>query len=38
MDLLIAAIVKHHGLIVVTNNTAYFERLPDLALENWLRP
>jgi tRNA(fMet)-specific endonuclease VapC len=38
MDLLIAAIAKHHGLTVVTNNTAHFERLPDLTLENWLRP
>ena len=38
IDLLIAAIAKHHGLTVVTNNMAHFERLPDLALENWLRP
>ena len=38
MDLLIATIASHHGLTVVTNNAAHFERLPDLTLENWLRP
>jgi tRNA(fMet)-specific endonuclease VapC len=38
LDLLIAAIAKHHGLTVVTNNTSHFERLPDLTLENRLRP
>jgi tRNA(fMet)-specific endonuclease VapC len=38
MDLLIAAIARHHGLTVVTNNTAHFERLSGLILENWLEP
>jgi len=37
-DQLIAGVAMHHGLTVVTNNTAHFDRLPDLALENWLEP
>ncbi len=37
IDLLIASIARHHGLTVVTNNTAHFEHIPDLPLENWLR-
>jgi tRNA(fMet)-specific endonuclease VapC len=35
---LIAGIAIHHGLTVVTNNTAHFDRLPGLTLENWLEP
>ena len=31
----IAAIARAHGLIVVTHNTGEFERVPDLALEDW---
>jgi tRNA(fMet)-specific endonuclease VapC len=38
IDLLIASVARHHGLTVVTNNTAHYERLPDLTLENWLGP
>jgi tRNA(fMet)-specific endonuclease VapC len=38
IDLLIAGVARHHGLTVVTNNTAHYERLPDLTLENWLGP
>jgi tRNA(fMet)-specific endonuclease VapC len=38
IDLLIAGVARHHGLTVVTNNTAHFERLPALTVENWLEP
>jgi tRNA(fMet)-specific endonuclease VapC len=38
IDLLMAGIARHHGLTVMTNNTAHFERLPDLVLKNWLEP
>ncbi len=38
IDLLIGSIALVHGLTVVTNNTAHFERLTDLDLENWLEP
>ena len=38
IDLLIASVAHHHELAVVTNNTAHFERLPDLTVENWLEP
>lgn len=37
-DLLIAAHARSLGLIVVTDNTREFERVPDLAVENWLLP
>ncbi len=37
-DLLIAAHALHEGLILVTNNTREFLRVPDLKLENWLTP
>jgi len=36
-DLLIAAIVKFHGGILVTNNTNEFKRIKGLMLENWAR-
>ena len=35
MDMLIAAHAKTAGLTLVTNNTREFERVPDLALDNW---
>jgi tRNA(fMet)-specific endonuclease VapC len=38
IDLLIAGIAMHHELTVVTNNTAHFDRLPDLRLKHWLEP
>jgi tRNA(fMet)-specific endonuclease VapC len=38
MDLLIAGVAASHDLKVVTNNTGHFERIPDISLENWLRP
>ena len=34
-DLFIAAHARVCGLTLVTNNTAKFERVPDLRLENW---
>lgn len=34
-DLFIAAHARSLGLILVTNNTGEFERVPDLMLENW---
>jgi tRNA(fMet)-specific endonuclease VapC len=35
-DLLIASIVMANDGILITNNTAHFERIPGLILENWL--
>jgi tRNA(fMet)-specific endonuclease VapC len=35
-DLLIGATALYHGLILVTNNTRHFERMPSLRLENWM--
>jgi tRNA(fMet)-specific endonuclease VapC len=37
-DLFIAAHARARGLTLVTNNTAEFERVPNLRLENWTRP
>ncbi len=37
-DLLIAATALVHDLCLVTNNTAHFERVPGLALEDWIAP
>lgn len=37
-DLLIAAHARSLGLILVTNNTREFARVPELAIENWTRP
>lgn len=34
-DIQIAATALRHGLILVTRNTRHFERVPDLAVENW---
>jgi tRNA(fMet)-specific endonuclease VapC len=38
IDLLIAGVAMHSGLTGVTNNTAHFDRLSGLILENWLEP
>lgn len=35
MDMLIAAHAKAENLILVTNNTREFIRVPDIRLENW---
>ena len=37
-DLFIAAHARALGLTLVTNNTAEFERVNDLAIENWTIP
>jgi tRNA(fMet)-specific endonuclease VapC len=37
-DLLIAAHARALGLTLVTNNTAEFERVDDLVIENWTTP
>lgn len=34
-DLLIAATALDHDLVLVTNNTQHFERVPQLETENW---
>lgn len=34
-DLLIAAIARANGLILVTHNTAEFSRVPGLSLDDW---
>ncbi|WP_436862229.1 type II toxin-antitoxin system tRNA(fMet)-specific endonuclease VapC [Acinetobacter haemolyticus] len=36
-DLHIAAHARSRGLILVTNNTREFERVPALQIENWLK-
>lgn len=37
IDLLIAGVAASRGLKVVKNNTAHFERIPDISPENWLK-
>lgn len=37
-DLRIASIALAHDLTLVTGNTRHFDRVPDLTVENWLRP
>lgn len=34
-DIMIAAIALVNDLTLVTNNTSHFQRVPDLAIENW---
>jgi tRNA(fMet)-specific endonuclease VapC len=34
-DLLIAGQARARGMVLVTNNTREFERVPDLRVENW---
>jgi tRNA(fMet)-specific endonuclease VapC len=35
-DILIAATAQHHGLEVITHNTAHFERITGLTVHDWL--
>jgi len=35
LDLMIAAIAKHHGLVVVTLNLRDFNGIPGVAVEDW---
>ena len=36
LDMLIAAHALQQDMILVTNNTKHFRRVPDLKIENWL--
>ena len=36
LDMLIAAHARSEDMILVTNNVREFERVPDLAVENWV--
>jgi predicted nucleic acid-binding protein len=38
IDLLIASVALAHNLTMVTDNTADFQNIPGLRLENWLEP
>jgi len=38
VDLMIAAVALVHNLTLVTNNTADFQRIPGLRLDDWLTP
>ena len=35
-DLLIGAVAKQSGLVLVTHNLKHFARIPDLEMEDWL--
>jgi tRNA(fMet)-specific endonuclease VapC len=37
-DLLLAATALVNGLTLITNNTAHFERIAGLTIDNWARP
>jgi tRNA(fMet)-specific endonuclease VapC len=37
-DLFIASVALSRGAILVTGNRAHYARIPDLQLEDWLRP
>jgi tRNA(fMet)-specific endonuclease VapC len=38
LDKLIAAVALAHNLVLVTDNTKHFDRVPNLKLENWKMP
>ena len=38
MDLLIASVALHHNLTLVTHNTADYQNIPGLRLDDWLIP
>jgi tRNA(fMet)-specific endonuclease VapC len=35
-DVLIAATALIHDMVLVTNNTSHFQRIPKLSIENWV--
>lgn len=35
MDVLIASVALHHGMVLVTHNRKHFERIPNLEIEDW---
>ncbi len=35
-DVLIGATAIEHDLILITNNTNHFARIPDLSIDNWV--
>jgi tRNA(fMet)-specific endonuclease VapC len=35
-DILIAATAREHDLVLATNNTSHFDRIPGLLIDNWL--
>jgi predicted nucleic acid-binding protein len=37
-DLLIAATALEHGRVLVTNNVAHFQRIPNLPVISWRTP
>ena len=37
-DLMIAAVAQVHDLTLATNNTVDFQDIPDLRLDDWLKP
>ena len=38
MDMMIAAHARSIPVTIVTDNVREFTRIPDLSVENWLRP
>ena len=38
VDLMIASVALVHNLSLVTNNTADFQHVPGICLEDWLTP
>ena len=37
MDMMIAAHARSQGIVLVTNNERHFQRVSDLAIENWTK-
>jgi tRNA(fMet)-specific endonuclease VapC len=38
VDLMIAAVAVHHDLTLVTHNTADYQQIPGLRLDDWIAP
>ncbi len=36
LDLMIAAIARSYNLVLVSNNTGHFQRIPSLVIDNWV--